>query len=108
MKKRPRKGTARRKQVVLNAQSAAQPVTRFSPKVEKILASIEDVKRLPDDPEWDALAQKLAEHTMKRLPEPADTCGELADRLETLPLPEVNEELLETFSARRKRRSHRP
>jgi hypothetical protein len=38
---------------------------------------------------------------------PADTCGELADRLEKAPLPDVNEQLLETFSARRKRRSPR-
>lgn len=36
---------------------------------------------------------------------PAETCGELADRLEKGPMPEVDETLLETFSARRSNRS---
>jgi len=39
---------------------------------------------------------------------PAETCGELLDRLEAQPLPEIDEKLLETFSSRRKRRSNRP
>jgi plasmid stability protein len=40
--------------------------------------------------------------------EPAKTCGELLERLEAEPLPDVNDKLLKTFSAQRKRRSNRP
>lgn len=38
---------------------------------------------------------------------PADTCGELAERLERIRLPDVDDKLLETFSVQRKRRSPR-
>ena len=39
---------------------------------------------------------------------PADTCGELLERLEAEPAPNVNPERIRTFLRQRGRRSHRP
>ena len=38
----------------------------------------------------------------------AETCGELLDWIESQPVPDVDESLLETFSKQRGRRSPRP
>ena len=39
---------------------------------------------------------------------PAETCGELLERLEALPPPEINPDQLRKFRAQRGRRSRRP
>jgi len=53
---KPRRKTPRRKQAPIDW--------------ERIKASIPSVAHLPDDPEQEAIEQKMARHFMRRLPPP--------------------------------------
>jgi predicted CopG family antitoxin len=52
----------------------------------------------------DSFTKVILRHVRK----PADTCGELLDRLEAMPPPPIDEAMLKKVMAGRGRRSNRP
>lgn len=43
-------------------------VKRHRPRKGFVLVAIEQIEKLPDDPDWEAFERRVAEHTSKRVP----------------------------------------
>ena len=66
-------------------------------KAYDLLASLKTEPR-------DSFTKVILRHVRK----PADTCGELLDRIEALPPPEIDEAVMKKILTGRGRRSNRP
>lgn len=52
----------------LSPDEDAWIVIRLRPRKSFVLVAIEEIEKLPDDPEWEAFERRVAEHTSKRVP----------------------------------------